>query len=206
MHAPDARVLVPSSGYVYPVSTKAQDETVPCAPTNAYGHSKLAQEVVAQHYAVTCPRLRIVVARTFNGFGPGQGDSYVVGAFASKIAALERSAASSFQTGNLDHVRDFIDVRDIVEAYLTLVERGVSGEAYNVCTGEPTEVALVLDILRGLATRPFDVVPAAKPDRRSSDRRVLLGDPSKLKALGWTRRHQLRASLNDTLNSWRTAP
>lgn len=204
-HAPAARIVVASSAYVYPVSDEALDETTPCRPDSGYGHSKLGQEVVAKFFAESYG-VRVMLARTFNGYGPGQSAGYVISDFTSKVASLEREGGGTLTTGNLDHIRDFLHIRDLVSAYETLAERGTAGEAYNVCSGEATPIRHLIDILKALSARPFEAVPSKKPDRRASDRRVLLGDSSKLKALGWSPRHSLHDGLAETLKSWRDAP
>jgi GDP-4-dehydro-6-deoxy-D-mannose reductase len=127
-----------------------------------------------------------VIARPFPHTGSGQSPEYVVPAFAKRLRAARASGAARVPTGNLTPVRDLLDVRDVVRAYRLLVERGRSGEAYNVARGEGASLAEVFARLAALIGT--SAVPAVDPSLvRSVDIPHLVGDSTKLRrATGWS--------------------
>jgi GDP-4-dehydro-6-deoxy-D-mannose reductase len=107
------------------------------------------------------------------------------------------------RVGNLDAVRDFADVRDVVRAYWMLLEKGEGGRAYNVCSGRGRRIRDLLDIL--LAASVARVEVRTDPERlRPSDVPAQVGDPARLRAAtGWEPRIPLERSLLDLLDDWR---
>ncbi|WP_152052657.1 GDP-mannose 4,6-dehydratase [Tautonia marina] len=178
-------------------------ERCPLRPNNPYAASKAAADLLGiQHWlAHGTP---VVIARPFNHAGPRQEDRYVLSSFARQVAEVERGDRPRIEVGNLQVVRDFTDVRDIVRAYRLLAESGRPGEVYNIGTGRNESLAHLLDILRGLADRPVEVV--VDPARvRPVDQPLLLADASKLHAdTGWEPRWTSEQTLADMLNFWRS--
>ena len=199
--APEAKLLVTSSALVYGPSVEAIDETQPIRPANPYGLSKVAQEMVAWGeggYRHT------FIARPFNHFGPRQHPTFVSAAFARQIARIEAGlCAPEIQVGNLEALRDLTDVRDTVRAYRLIVERGVAGRPYNVCTGRPVAVDTLLDTLVSLARVAVRIVP--DPSRyRPNDTPVVLGNPGRAnRELGWTATIPVEQTARDLLDYWR---
>lgn len=189
-----ARVLVASSAQVYGRATGRIDEERPLAPVTVYGRTKRAAEAVARAFARR--GVHVVVARPFNHSGPGQTTDYVLPALVEQVrAAAER--ATPIRTGNLFPRRDFLHVDDVLDAYALLLERGVRGEAYNVCRGEGLAIG---DALRGIQRRlgAADQRTEEDPERvRAGDPPEIVGDPSKLAALGWTPAIGFDALLDD---------
>src|SRR6266851_8735079 len=147
--AVDARVLVPSSALVYATSSDALDENHPLAPSSPYGLSKLAQEMLA---ARTNGALGVTIARPFNHFGPRQDPFFAASGFARRIADIEHGRwAPEISVGNLEARRDLTDVRDTVRAYQMIMERGVPGRPYNVCSGRAIRIRDLLDQMIALA-------------------------------------------------------
>jgi GDP-4-dehydro-6-deoxy-D-mannose reductase len=129
--------------------------------------------------------LRVVIARPFPHTGTGQTSQYVAPALLQRLREARRTGATTVPTGNLDPVRDLLDVQDVVEAYSVLLRRGEPGEAYNIARGEGLSVA---DLFARLAQLiGVDVRPAPDPSlRRASDIRHLVGDSTKLRrATAW---------------------
>jgi GDP-4-dehydro-6-deoxy-D-mannose reductase len=199
-----ARVLVVSSAEVYGVVTPDQlplGEDTPTAPASPYAASKLAAEAVALQ-AWRGYGQPVVIVRPFNHIGPGQSPNFFVPALAKRIVEARRSGARSLRVGTLTTRRDFTDVRDVVTAYRLLVERGVPGEVYNVCSGRDvamSEVAAHLLALAGaeltLETDPELVRPVDVP--------VLRGNPEHLREVtGWESVIPLATTLADVLASW----
>jgi GDP-4-dehydro-6-deoxy-D-mannose reductase len=196
---PTCRVVVVGSGLVYRSSAGALTEEDPVGPSNPYGVSKLAQEMLALR-AVT----PVVVARPFNHAGPRQQASFVTSSFAKQIAAIEAGQSEPcLHVGNLDAKRDITDVRDTVRAYEALGRSGVDGAVYNVCRGLAYRVGDLLDILLRRARRHVNVV--IDPARlRPSDNPVVLGDASRLRReTGWTPEIPIERTLEDLLDWWR---
>jgi GDP-4-dehydro-6-deoxy-D-mannose reductase len=139
----------------------------------------------------------IIVTRGFNAIGPGQDERFVVSGFAKQLAAVAAGEFPAISVGNLTAQRDFLDVRDVAEAYVALWERGEPGEVYNVCSGKATAIADVLRSLIAATGREVDV--RQDPARmRPSDLPVSYGDSSKLSAAtGWAPVISLAASLRD---------
>jgi GDP-4-dehydro-6-deoxy-D-mannose reductase len=198
------RVLVVSSAEVYGVVAPEQlpvDEDTPTFPSSPYAASKLAAEAVALQ-AWRGYRQPVVVVRPFNHIGPGQSPNFIVPALAKRIVEARRYGGTSLRVGTLTTRRDFTDVRDVVAAYRLLIERGVPGEVYNVCSGldvAMSDVAAQLLALAGAAltleTDPELVRPVDVP--------VLRGDASRLHAAtGWRPTTPLAKTLADVLASW----
>jgi len=207
--APRARVLLVGSAEQYGAVPEAEQpirETQPFRPTSPYAVSKVAQEYLALQYAATYG-LEVMFARSFNHSGPGQTDRFVLPGFARQIVAAERGTGEPvLRVGNLDVRRDFLDVRDVVRAYVGILERGAGGEAYNVCRGEAFRVRDLLDTLLRLARVPVRVEP--DPARmRAGEIPVLCGDASRLRAqTGWEPRLTMDDTLRDLLDDWRARP
>ncbi len=200
------RVLVVSSAEVYGVVTPAQlplGEDTPTQPASPYAASKLAAEAVA-FQAWRGYGQPVIVVRPFNHIGPGQSPNFFVPALAKRIVDARRNGTRYLPVGTLTTRRDFTDVRDVVAAYRLLVERGVPGEVYNVCSGRDvamSEVAAQLLELAGadltLETDPALVRPVDVP--------VLRGSAERLRAAtGWEPHIPLATTLADVLTSWET--
>jgi GDP-4-dehydro-6-deoxy-D-mannose reductase len=204
--APRARVLVVTSSEIYGAVTPAElpiTEDAPLRPRTVYGASKAAADVAAGQWA-RAYGLDVVRARPFNHTGPGQDAAFVCSALARRLARVEIGAhAPEVQVGNLDPVRDFSDVRDVAAGYVALLERGRSGEAYNLCSGEGASVAEVLAILRTHARVPVRVVsdPAL---RRAGDLPRVVGSHARAtRDTGWQPRIPLADTLAAVLDDWR---
>jgi GDP-4-dehydro-6-deoxy-D-mannose reductase len=199
-------VLVVGSAEEYGPVDSAQApivETTPLRPSSPYAVSKVAQAALSRLYG-PAGGMRVVLTRTFPHTGPGRGEAFAESSFARQIAEIEAGLAPPvLSVGNLEAVRDFTDVRDVVRAYRALLEAGEAGEAYNVCRGRGWRIGEMLEML----LRHCDVRPEVRvePGRlRPSDIPVLVGDPSKLRrATGWEPRISLEQTLGDLLEDWR---
>jgi GDP-4-dehydro-6-deoxy-D-mannose reductase len=204
--APMARVLVVGSSEAYgpqPDGSRAGEET-PFAPVSPYAASKAGADRLAEASAQGEEGLDIVRVRAFSHTGPGQSAVFVVPSFAQQIAAIEAGRAEPvLRVGNLEVVRDISDARDVVRAYVALLEQGTRGAAYNVCRGEGvklTEVVRRLVALSRVAIR-IEVDPARL---RPADIPWLVGDPSRIaRDTGWRCEIPLERTLGDVLEEWR---
>jgi GDP-4-dehydro-6-deoxy-D-mannose reductase len=197
----DPLVLVVSSAEVYGAGpTTPRVESDPLLPRSSYAASKVGAEVAALE-AWRRAGLRVVVARPFPHTGPRQGRPYVVPSFVERLLTAKTTGVSRVPTGNLDPVRDLLDVRDVAEAYLGLLAGGIPGETYNVSRGEGVT-------LRELFCRLADLVgiraePVPDPSLvRANDIPYLVGDPTKLRrATGWSPTLTLEQTLRDMLDA-----
>jgi GDP-4-dehydro-6-deoxy-D-mannose reductase len=197
--APACRVLVVGSALVYRPSERPLTEQDPLGPSNPYGLSKLAQEMLARRASTP-----VVITRPFNHAGPRQQASFVTSSFAKQITEIEAGLSDPcLHVGNLDARRDITDVRDTVRAYEALGERGVEGAIYNVCAGRAYRIGDLLEIMLQRARRHVSVV--VDPARlRPSDNPVVLGDPSRLeRETGWSPEIPIERTLEDLLDWWR---
>ena len=159
--APRARLLYVGSGDAYGAVLSDElpiDEDVPLRPLSVYGASKAAADLTASQWG-RAYGLDIVRVRPFNHTGPGQSSTFVCPALAKQVADIEAGRQPpTLRVGNLDPVRDLSDVRDIAAGYVALLERGMPGHVYNLCSGMGRSVGEVVDVFRGLARVPIDVV------------------------------------------------
>jgi GDP-4-dehydro-6-deoxy-D-mannose reductase len=198
--APRARVVVAGSSEVYGIQPRAayplREEVAP-NPTNPYAASKVAAEAFALAAAHTYG-LDVVVTRAFNHIGPGQDARFVVASFARQLAAIAAGDPPVLAVGNLDAQRDFLDVRDVADAYAALAEaRAPSGTVYNIARGEAVAIKEILRRLITIARVPVEVREDAGR-MRPADVPLIVGDASKLRAAtGWTAQISLDRSLRE---------
>lgn len=193
------RLLFTSSAEVYGARAQREfpvHETLEPRPANPYAASKAAAEAILLGEARSL-ELDVVVARAFNHIGPGQSDRFVVPAFASQLARIARGAAPVLLVGNVDAARDFLDVRDVVRAYVALAREGERGEIYNVCSGNAVAIRDVLRELVTIARVPVEI--REDPARlRPSDVPLFVGNAQKLRErTGWKPEIPLGRSLRD---------
>ncbi|GAC1595711.1 MAG: GDP-mannose 4,6-dehydratase [Acidimicrobiales bacterium] len=177
-------------------------EDAPLRPVSPYAASKVSAEFLGLQ-AFLAHKLPVIRVRAFNHIGPGQAPSFVVASLARQIVDAIAAGEPAVRVGNLTPERDFTDVRDVVRAYRLLVERGVPGEVYNVCSGE--SVAIEALARRMLTLAGADLRLDVDPDRvRAVEMQVVRGDPSRLVgATGWAREYSLDRTLGDVLDSLR---
>jgi GDP-4-dehydro-6-deoxy-D-mannose reductase len=198
---PPTLMVCSSAEYAPETGAAPIPEDAPLRPSSPYGVSKLAEDHAARLYFEKYG-LKTVRVRPFFLIGPRKtGD--VSSDFARGIVAIERGKADHLSVGNLDVVRDLLDVRDGVEAFVLLVEKGTAGEVYNVCSGRGYSVREILATLKELSR--VHVVEKPDPARlRPLDEMVRIGDPARLKALGWSPVRSIRQTLEDILIYSRT--
>lgn len=200
----DTKILMVSSSEVYrpPAQEELLSENAPLEARNPYASSKILAESVALQYRYNF-QSRVVIARPFNHFGPGQREGFVVADFCSQAACIEKGMQPPrIQVGNLAPVRDFLDVRDVVRAYVDLLREGKEGEIYNICSGEGTSIRHLLELVRQKCRKPFQVEEAA--GRIRHDCRRIVGDNRKIRRLiGFKADYRLEESIEDTLEYWR---
>jgi len=178
-------------------------ETTPLRPSSPYAVSKVAQGALALLYG-PAGGMRVVLTRTFHHTGPGRGEAFAESSFARQLAEVERGLRPPvLQVGNLEAVRDFADVRDVVRAYWALLEHGEAGGVYNVCSGRGRPIRELLDLLLSASGARVEV--RIDPARlRPADVPVLVGDCARLRAAtGWAPAIPLERTLRELLDDWR---
>jgi len=191
-------VLLASSANVYGnCDTSPITEAQSPAPVNHYAMSKLAMEHMAWTFL---DRLPIVITRPFNYTGPGQAQQFLIPKLVSHFA----HKAEQIELGNLHVEREFNDVRMVCKAYLALLEHGVPGQIYNVCSGQPFNLKHVINTLEKLSghSMAIKVNPAFV---RVNEVHRLCGSPEKLAAclynLGGVKSYSLPETLRWMLES-----
>ena len=199
----DPTVLVIGSGEQYGRHDDAElplPETAEQRPHSAYAATKSAQEVFALE-AFRETGARVICTRSFNHSGPGQATHFMMPAFVSRVLALRGQPQPVLMTGNQHTVRDFLHVEDVARAYISLLERGVPGECYNVSSGTGHSVG---EIARRVLQR-VGVEAEVRADPalvRPADVPALVGDPTKLRAAtGWTPARDVDAILDDLIHA-----
>lgn len=206
-HAPSSTFFFASTSEVYGASFNdgiATEET-PLRPLNAYSSSKAAAEQLLRD--VLPQETRLIATRSFNHTGPGQDERFVLPAFAAQIARIEAGLIPPvLRVGNLDAKRDFLDVRDVVDAYCRLISPEMdlpSALTVNVASGNAVMIGDILQSLRALSRVAFEV--QIDPARlRPSDIPTAVGDATRLRDLtGWAPKQPVQDTWLALLDWWR---
>jgi GDP-4-dehydro-6-deoxy-D-mannose reductase len=201
--APEARVLLVGSAEEYGSAEPGSipfTEAAPLCPRSPYARTKAAADLLGAGYAER--GLDVVRARPFNHAGPGQPDAFVLASFARQVAEIESGRREPvLRVGNLDSMRDFLDIDDVIEAYVRLLDRGVPAGVYNVASGTGRPLGEHLQALLALAG--LDPAIEVDPERlRPADFSV--GNAGRLReATGWVPRVPLSRTLERVLGYWR---
>lgn len=191
--AGERRVLFASSAEVYGTVPDAEQpipESRLAAPRSPYAITKACAEDVALDHGA-------LVVRSFNSVGPGQSRQFALPSFAAQLAAIRAGKIEPvLKVGDLSPRRDFLHIDDAVAAYELLLTAGQGGELYNLAAGQVSSIADALRLLCEISgvEAEIEVDPARV---RPVDIPLTHGDPSKLKALGWQPRYDLRRALED---------
>ncbi len=202
--APKCWLMFAGSGLVYGTTARtvaSLDETALLAPYNAYAATKAAADLGLGAMAAT--GLRTIRFRPFNHTGAGQTESFAVPAFAAQIARIEAEKAEPIlRVGDLSAERDFLDVSDVVDAYLAAIRQSdalASGLVLNIASGVPRRMQAVLDGLLALSRKSIRV--EVDPERmRPGDIPRYVGDASAAhRVLGWSARTPFELTLANVL-------
>lgn len=206
--APETVLVNAGTGLAYGASFNSGrpvDENAPLEPLDEYGASKAAGDLALS--AAAARGLKCLRMRPFNHSGPGQTEDFAVPAFAAQIARIEAGLEEpTVRVGNLDAARDFVDVRDVCDAYALAVAYGASlppGTAMNVASGVARRIGDVLEALLSLSRTTIRV--ESDPARmRPSEVPSAVGDPTRAAELiGWTPRIPFEDTIAEVLDDWR---
>jgi GDP-4-dehydro-6-deoxy-D-mannose reductase len=206
--APDCVFLCVGSGEVYGASAQTGlplDETAVLAPMSEYAATKAAADLALG--AMVQKGLRSIRLRPFNHTGPGQSDRFVIPSFARQIAGIEAgSLPPLLKVGNVDAERDFLDVRDVVSAYVSAITASdhlPAGLVLNIASGVPVRIRALLDKLLALSTCTIRVEKDAAR-MRANDTPRYVGDATRARLLlNWSPRYQIDETLGSVLDYFR---
>lgn len=189
-------------GHILPEETPIKENNA-VRPGNIYAATKACQNMIGKIYS-DAYQMDIVMVRAFNHIGPKQAPMFVVADFCKQVAEIEKGLREPIiKVGNLSAKRDFTDVRDVVRAYTMLIQKGKTGETYNVGSGKAIKIEEILEMILSFSTA--DIKVEVDKDRlRPIDVPIIESDITKLKeCTGWDRQIGLETTIIDTLEYWR---
>ena len=174
-------------------------------PGNIYAATKSCQNMLGKIYS-DAYGLDIMMVRAFNHIGPNQTPVFVVADFCKQVADIEKGKQEPvIYVGNLSAKRDFTDVRDVVKAYALLVKGGKRGETYNVGRGHAVAIEDILKEIVSMSDKDIEVKVDEKK-LRPVDVPIIEPDIEKIKKeVGWEPVIELRQTLEETLEYWRSS-
>ena len=178
------------------------NEEATLRPMSPYSVSKVSTEALCFQWSQT-EDFEIVTARPFTHIGPGQSDRFAISNFAKQLAEISLGKRDPvINVGNLHATRDITDVRDVVNAYGLLLEKGCNGEAYNICSGVEISINTVLNELVELTDLKVSIESEDSLLRNVEQKRIY-GNYEKIrKETDWKPKISLRQTLADTFSYW----
>jgi GDP-4-dehydro-6-deoxy-D-mannose reductase len=198
------KILIPSSAHVYGIPEYTPiDEMHPVNPINEYAKSKFEQENVSLKFFKE-HNLNVIISRSFNHIGPNQPTGFVCSDFAKQIAEIEKELIKpEIHVGDLSPIRDFSDVRDIIRAYLLLLEKGKSGEKYNVGSGIGYTIKEILTKLIEKSISKINIIEDKSLFRKSEIPTLIANNKKFVDITNWKPEFSIDQSLKDILDYWR---
>lgn len=178
-------------------------ENLTVKPTSPYAVARVSQEMLSNLYSNSY-NVDLVLTRSFNHIGPGQKDVFVISSFAKKLTDIKKSKSLSnnITVGNLNVIRDFLDVRDVVKAYYLLLHRGKKGEIYNICSGKGYSLKEILSQMMDI----LDINVEIRIDDnliRPNENSIIIGCNKKIgNEIGWKPTISIKNSLEDIIDYW----
>lgn len=203
--SPQTRILSVGSSEEYGLVDATMlplSETTRLRPLSPYAVARVAQEHLGDVY-VRGYGLDVVATRSFNHVGAGQSDQFVISAIGKQFAEVAAGKRSRLTVGITSVVRDFLDVRDVVAAYLSLLARGRRGEVYNICSARGISIAQAIELFGQVTGKhpPQDTDPALV---RPVENEVVIGTYDKIRdEVGWRPTYALEDSLRAVYDYWR---
>ncbi|GAB1266016.1 GDP-mannose 4,6-dehydratase [Aurantivibrio infirmus] len=178
-------------------------ESLVLKPRNPYAVSKVAAEALCYQWS-QCEDFEIVIARSFNHIGPGQSEKFVISSFARQIVEISMGLREpKIFVGDIDVTRDFTDVRDIVRAYQLLLQKGLNGEAYNVCSGKEYQIRYLLEQLIRISGVKAEILTLESLMRPVEQKRAFGSAEKIFQDTGWSINYDIEQTLSDVLDDWR---
>lgn len=199
--SPQTKLLIVGSGLVYKRTDQAIDENQTLGPENPYAVSKIIQEMLAYSY-YRAYQLPIIIARPFNHIGERQSLGFAIPDFCEQIIKIEKGESNEIFVGNLEAKRDFTDVKDVVKAYILLMNKGQIGEIYNVGHNQAYSIKEMLEKLLNFSSKKI-VIKIDANKYRPIDNPLILANINKIKALGWQPSIPIETTLKRIFNWWK---
>lgn len=206
--AKSATLIFAGSGLVYGDLARSGvplNETDLLLPNSDYAATKAAADLALG--ALVSQGLKVIRCRPFNHTGPGQTEDFVLPSFAAQIARIERGDQPPvIEVGNLDAERDFLDVRDVADAYVRCVQRSqelTSGVVFNIASGVPVSIRALLEQLLSLARMPIKVQIDPKRWRPNDLPRIVGNASAAARLLGWSPKYNSSTLAESLLNASR---
>lgn len=189
-------------GYINEDETPIKENNA-TRPGNIYAATKVAQNLIGKIYS-DAYNMDIVMVRAFNHIGPNQSPIFVVADFCKQVAEIEKNQKEPvIKVGNLSAKRDFTDVRDVVRAYSLIIQKGKSGETYNVGSGKAIAIEDILKMILSMTDAKISV-EIDRDKLRPVDVPIIEADITKLaETTGWQKQIKVEETVADTLNYWR---
>ncbi len=184
----------------YPADKMPLKENYELFPCNPYAVARVSQEMLSKLYANSY-NVDIVMTRSFNHIGPRQKEVFVIPSFIRQLINIKNDPTNNeIKVGNIEITRDFLDVRDVVDAYYKILTQGKKGEIYNVCSGNGIKLKEIIETV----SKILNISPKITVDEnriRPADNLIIIGDNSKLKSeLNWNPTYSLENTLKDMIN------
>jgi GDP-6-deoxy-D-talose 4-dehydrogenase len=152
------------------------DESFPVRVVNHYGASKAAVENIVRAFSYESG-IEYVIVRPFNHTGKGQTTNFVI----PKITEAFKNRSSSIELGNIETVRDFLDVRDVVRAYADIIDNFKRGETYNIASGKGIKISQIIEKLEQITNHRIKIIPKEYL-KRKSEIMAVIGNAGKIKS------------------------
>jgi GDP-4-dehydro-6-deoxy-D-mannose reductase len=197
----NARLLFISSSDVYGSTEELMTEDTAIVPCNPYGATKAAAEIAVSQFTRNYD-LDAVVTRSFPHFGPGQDSTFALPSYCRRIIKARREGSRAIVTGNLEPVRDYLYVSDVVRAYAGLLARARKGSTCNVCSGQGRSMRELIETLISLSGLHLGL-EADSSLIRPVDVSRQVGSPARLHAVtGWEQEIPIETGLRTLLEWW----
>ena len=194
------RMLSVGSSEEYGIYEEPMREDFVLHPKSPYSVARLSQEYLSKLY-VDYFKMDIVMTRSFNHIGPRQNPKFVIPSFIEQLVKISKGEQTELKVGNIEVIRDFLDVRDVVDAYYKILKNSKNREVYNVCSGKGVKLR---DIIY-TAANELKISPKIITDKdriRPNEIMSVVGDNSKLKReLNWTPKYSLEMTLKDMIRT-----
>lgn len=194
----NCRILSVGSSEEYGIYDEPMKEDFVLHPKSPYSVARLSQEYLSKLY-VDYFKLDIVMTRSFNHIGPRQNPKFVIPSFVQQLVKISKNEQEELKVGNIDIVRDFLDVRDVVDAYYKILKNSKTREVYNVCSGKGVKLRDIIDTV----SKQLNIAPKIVIDEsrlRANEIMSVIGDNTKLKTkLGWKQKYNLQETLKDMI-------
>ena len=182
------RILLIGSAAEYGLIAEA-DNPVPenhsLKPVGVYGLTKMFQTHLMDYF-LRLHRVDVVMARPFNLTGRGQSNRLFVGSLYDQIERYQRGEIKRITVGNLGSRRDYISVQEAVRAYRLVMNRGLSGQIYNIGSGRSISIEVLLKSIleeHGLDMSTVEHKALSERDAKKIDVPEIYADIRKLNAL-----------------------